>query len=254
MNRGKAMLIVVGILAACGVSAAAASGQEPGGEEDRTEKLKQELRRIDIASKPGDEVVTLRDAELMVETKSVGSVPKGGKCTVEQVQDNWLWVRSGETRGWIESTSVIDAGLNAWYERQPDMTNAPLEASVDFSVGKTGRVRGKILGVLLELRGLQPGEDAAICFDHPGPGTTVIGSGVVVIGDTVAAKGHRATLRENGVFVAYKAMALSLDKLSRQTRVLMVNGRSYGSLREGDHVLIDSSERVFVNGQLRRPQ
>jgi uncharacterized protein YgiM (DUF1202 family) len=59
--------------------------------------------------KKGDEVVAVKKLDLRVSGKVRGTVPKGERLTVEQVKDKWLWVRYGETSGWIDSSSVLSA-------------------------------------------------------------------------------------------------------------------------------------------------
>jgi hypothetical protein len=63
------------------------------------QELGQEYRK-------GDEVTALRETALKVETRTVGTVPKGAKLVVEQVRGNWLRVRSGQDAGWIKKQYV----------------------------------------------------------------------------------------------------------------------------------------------------
>jgi hypothetical protein len=56
--------------------------------------------------KKGDVVFVVQDTELKMGAKNIGTVYKGNRVTVESVQDNWLWVRSGEISGWINNKNV----------------------------------------------------------------------------------------------------------------------------------------------------
>jgi len=93
MNDSRSILILVGAVAFGAMSDSASFGQ---------------------GFMKGDEVIALRDAPLNVEAKVVGTVHKGDKFVVEEVQDDWLWVRSGETRGWIDARHVVWGLKGSW--------------------------------------------------------------------------------------------------------------------------------------------
>jgi hypothetical protein len=201
--------------------------------------------------KPGDEVVALRDTELKAGRETVGNARKGDKLTVEQVQDQWLWVRCGQTRGWIDSGRVLEAQLSAWYQSQPAMESDPERGEAGLRVGQSGRARAKVLGITLELLGVKPDSRPAVYLNVP---NAVFVDGSKVIAGVITVWGHKAESPKDGVFLAYKRVAVQLERTSRESRSLMVNGKLWGTLRAGDHVLIDDSLRVFVNGNLRRPR
>jgi hypothetical protein len=244
MQLARSALIVLTVLAACGARAGVARGQEPGGEEDRTEKLKQELHRIDTAPKPGDEVIALSDADLMVEAKSVGSLRKGGKWTVEQVQDSWLWVRSGDTRGWIDRRSVMSEKVLDWYQRLPNNTSVTLSE----------QTRAKFAGILFEIR--KAGEGPAVIGDSDGSVYGIPGLGrfsnaaygkVRIILEQVGNRNNRAA------WIAFDPPEGASQQIPPPPG--WTKGRSYGVVQPGQHVSIDTTSRqVFVNGHLRRPE
>ncbi len=91
--------------------------------------------------KKGDEVVALRHAELKVEKRVVGTIRRGEKLAIENVRSDWLWVRHGQTRGWIESTAVVAPDLLAHYQRRPEGSVAQI----------WGGVRTKINGIAFRI-------------------------------------------------------------------------------------------------------
>jgi len=190
--------------------------------------------------KPGDEVVALRDRELKIGREPVASVRKGQKLTVEQVQDNWLWVRSGKTRGWVDTRSVISSALLAWYERLPD--NESVEAA--------RQVMAKLDGVMFDIH--DAGAERQLT--HMGEGNIFDG-----------------IRRDYLVLARYTKVGISTYRVSARHRALGIKfdppnigmvlppppgslGAPYGRIQAGDYVLISARTRqVFVNGQLRRP-
>jgi len=122
------------------------------------------------ALKKGDEVIALRDSELRVEEKAVGGVRKGERLSVEDVKDDWLQVRTGETHGWVRTRVVIGAGLFEWFQKQPDggsflssVFGSPIKA-----VDKSQRVRVKLLGVTFEILALKTGVEPGVLIKRPG--------------------------------------------------------------------------------------
>jgi len=51
--------------------------------------------------KKGDKVIALSNATLMIGAETIGTINKGEELTVEEVKDNWLWVRKAKIGGWI---------------------------------------------------------------------------------------------------------------------------------------------------------
>jgi hypothetical protein len=205
--------------------------------DERAEKLKQELRRIDVAIKAGDAVVALSDVDLMVETKSVGSLRKGGKCAVERVQDEWLWVRSGDTRGWIDRRRVMSEKLLDWYRRLPDAEFVETDA----------RTRVKLRGVLFDIssagpRGLHIGSDV----DYADPVT------ITLYGNLTVFLGQRRGDRDWGISLNFGPSAGWSGGLVPPPEA---RGRPYGTVMPGDYVSIDTQTHlVLVNGERRRLQ
>ncbi|HIC89762.1 MAG TPA: caspase family protein, partial [Anaerolineae bacterium] len=54
----------------------------------------------------GDQLVVLRDTQLKIEDRTVATVRQGSVLVVERVGRDWLWVRYGQTRGWIQRHNV----------------------------------------------------------------------------------------------------------------------------------------------------
>ena len=136
-----------------------------------------------------------------------------------------------------------------------------------LTVSRGGVVRSKIHGVRLELKGLPAGESPCAFFNSPrrtiGIGTIPHGrdqrEAVDVLrksGSTfvVRAKGHQATVHKNGVFLAYRAVALVLEQRDDGFLALTVNANSCGTVCRGDFVVIDATGKVTVNGRLRVPE
>jgi hypothetical protein len=158
----------------------------------------------------GSRVVALKDSQLRIETKSTGIVHKGDKFTVLNAKEQWLWVRSGESLGWIERTSVIDATLFDHYRRQPD----------GFIDQVFGDVRTKVNGVTFEIQG----------------------------------GGLNTSIEMNGgkMLVKARAFQLVIEKTGDGSCDLSVAETAYGTLQTGDHVFVNKSAEVFVNGELRK--
>lgn len=57
--------------------------------------------------KAGDTVVVLKDAPLRIPGKTVATASKGEKLTVENVEDDWIWVRRNDVSGWVKRTYVL---------------------------------------------------------------------------------------------------------------------------------------------------
>jgi len=202
---------VLAVMTACLTLVALTSGQE----------VTKKNTPPPAALKKGDEVIALRVAPLQVETKTVATVRTGDKLVIEEVQGDWLWVHTGETRGWVDNSNVMGAVLLKWYQRQPDM------------VSRLGSSGDRYVAVQL-IEGMFNG---ALHFTN----------------DVVTMPGYTIRRPRDGVYVAYQApgMAIQVERLSKESRSLEVNRRLYGIVQEGDHVLITKSRDVFVNG-LRR--
>ena len=239
-------------------------------EDQRTTKELDELTK-EPGFNPGDEVVALRETELMVEAKAVGTVRKGEKLTVEDVQANWFWVRSGATRGWIGNESVLGADVLAFYDRLSDNSSTTEE--------KSRRTRGKLHGVLLEVVTAGPGvvivTDTSLALPHGvvledvtfPEAITITGSGVANVNTTFTFEGING---DNKVRVPdgllYDSVNIQVGKAADGRRALRIRfpgarelpppppGRLYGTVEQRDYVFIDTKARqVSVNGQLRRP-
>jgi hypothetical protein len=206
------------------------------------EKLKEELRQIDTAPKPGDEVVALRDSQLKAGAETVGAVRKGDKLVVEQVQGNWLWVQSGQTRGWIDGSRVISAALMHWYRRLPD--GAPIHEGES--------VRMKCEGVFLVVDG-GGGMSTINNRGHVKIGTLELPRGFLAIGQKVV---FLLTQSETGRILSVTFMRRAeaqADFPPRDLPLYLNAARRYGTLRQGDFVRLAAGARqVFVNGQLRQ--
>jgi len=212
MKYAKRMSILLAVLMIGAALVAATRGDEYEADEQRMEKLNQELSQIDTTPKVGDEVVALSDTALKVAKQTVATARKGETLTVEQVQDNWLWVRTGQTRGWIESTAVIAPALLAYYQRRPE----------GFIAQIWGGVRTKINGIAFRIE----------------------------------TDGRRTAIETHGSGMSIKggSMHVVIQKAGDSVCGLSVNGKRHGQARRGDYVFIDPSQKVFVNGRLRRPQ
>jgi len=191
----------------------------------------------------GDEVVALRDCELKVGPHPIGTVRRGEKLAIEQIQDKWLWVRSGQTRGWIDSGSVMDAALFVWYRRLPELESVTMSATA----------RAKFAGILFQI--------------------TNAGTGPSIVGNS---QGSIYGLPSRGPFLnaTYSRARILLERVGRrESRILWIKfdppggdgiqippppgwttGSSYGLVQPGDLVLIDPSRKVFVNGVHRQPR
>jgi hypothetical protein len=241
MSHARSMLTALAILAVCTTSAQCAFSQEPGGEPERTRKLKLELSQIDAMPKAGDEVVALRDVELMVETTRVGSVRKGERLSVQRVKDDWLWVRTGNVRGWVDNRSVVVARLMDWCQRLPDNTSVTL----------TERTRARFAGILFQIR--KAGDGPALISDSDGSIYGISGSGRLL---NAAYQKVRIVLEEadNG---NSRMLWLTFDPPGGAAQQIppppdWTKGASYGTARQGDCVSIDTQTRqVFVNGEHR---
>ena len=208
--------------------------------------------------KKGDDVIALRVAPLQVESETVGTVGKGEKLVVEQVQGNWLWVRTGETRGWIDNSNVMGAVLLNWYQRQPDMVSRLGSSADRYVADQSGRARAKILGVTFEIAGLKPGARPGLWIDTPAVQLIegMFNGALHITNDVVTMPGYTIRRPRDGVYVEYQAQGvfIQVERLGQESRSLEVNRRRYGSVQEGDHVVISKSREVFVNGFLRKPR
>jgi len=114
----------------------------------------------------GDEVIVRRDAPLKVETETVGTVRNGDRLVVEDVRGKWLWVRSGQTRGWIESDSVTAAGAPPAPGQQRHRLQGKRVAIYNL-VGNVEVVAGSGPDVLVEVR--REGRDSHLIRVAAGP-------------------------------------------------------------------------------------
>jgi DUF4097 and DUF4098 domain-containing protein YvlB len=114
----------------------------------------------------GDEVMVRRDAALKVETETVGTVRNGDRLVVEDVRGKWLWVRSGQTRGWIESDSVTAAGAPPAPGQQRHRLQGKRVAIYNL-VGNVEVVAGSGPDVLVEMR--REGRDSHLLRVASGP-------------------------------------------------------------------------------------
>jgi hypothetical protein len=94
------------------------------------------------ALKKGDEVIALRVASLQVEAKTVGTVRAGDTLVVEDVQGDWLWVRSGEARGWIDARNVVSLRIRLEAQR----------VAIYNLVGNVRVVQGPAPDVIVEMQ------------------------------------------------------------------------------------------------------
>ena len=212
--------------------------------DQRDKKLEQAKKEIDKLTKeselkPGVEVVVLKNANLMSGTETVGTVRKGQKLTVEDVQDEWLWVQSGQTKGWLDKRNVIYAALMDWYKRLPN----------DEQVTIGDRMYGNYKDILFEVIG-QKG--ANFFIDNPiQMGAQVASHPVMVIG-----KNATFVLDRQGPqwLLSVTFMRLS-NVFSNDTPVVVNAARRYGLVRPGDFVRIDAKQRrVYVNSERQRPR
>ncbi len=261
MKHRNVACLVFGVLVACGpgvVVGRAQEASEPSWEEVEEEirkemeeeeleereeknlkKLQEELGRMDTVPKPGEEIVALRDASLMVETNRVGSVRKGEKLTVEQVQGNWLWVRSGQTRGWLDRRDVISEKLLDWYHRLPD----------GESVMQGETLRAKYKEILFETIG--QGNTSSFIDSRVDMGGRVASHPVMIIG-------KNATFvldREGPSWILAVTFTPVKQLFSMETPLIVNAAPRYGVVRPDDYVFIDAKSRlVLVNGEPRKSQ
>jgi hypothetical protein len=192
-------------------------------------------------------VIALRVAPLQIEAKTVATVRAGDKLVVEDVQGDWLWVRAGETRGWIERTSIVDAAFKTKCQSEGDLSTADgAFAAWKRGADKSGRASAKILGVTFELTSLKNPRWPNI--------QGVIAGGIIQVGVGNVYNGPPPGGVPDNVSVDYRSVKLAVEKVDDRRRTLSVNGRPYGSVSEGDHVLIRESREVFVNGFVRQPR
>jgi hypothetical protein len=240
------MLVILAVIAACVIPVGVSRGQG-----DKKEAPP-------FAPKKGDEVIALRTAPLQVEAETVGTVRKGDKLVVEEVQDNWLWVRSGETRGWVDNSNVLGAVLLNWYQRQPDIVSRLGSSADRYAADQSGRAKTKILGVTFEIAGLQPGARPGLWIDTPAVQLIegMFSGALDIKNDVVTMPGYTIRRPRDGVYVEYQAqgMAIQVERLGKESRSLEVNRRPYGSVDQGDQVLVTGSREVFVNGFVRKPR
>ena len=183
-----------------------------------------ELKVLEDASfQPGSEVIALVGTELKSGTQTVGRATKGEKLTIERIQGDWLYVRNG----WLYRRHAIAASMRDWYERLPDRG----------SVENAGRTRAKFREVTFEI--LDTGS---------GPGVTSFGSN-----SSFRINGQRMDVGDS-VTARYKNIIVFVQQKKSGARILGINGAPYGTLQEGDHVFIDASRQVLVNGAPRRRQ
>ena len=170
----------------------------------------------------------------MVEAKVVGTVRKGDKLTVEQVQDNWLWVAAGAIRGWIDRRSVISAALMDWYRRLPEGD------SVDVS----GQTRAKFRGVIFEIHNAgSQGSTVNFNVNYADPCTIAFYRKVMVFVER----------RDDGRWALYLNFHPPGSLAGSPPFPATFKGNRYGAVAQGDYVFIDTDTRqVFVNGQVRR--
>ena len=179
-------------------------------------------------------VVVLKDVELRVEAKTVGTARKGEKLIAEDSQGNWLWVRAGETAGWIDKGGVVSAALLAWYQRLPDFE----------SVEAAGQTRARVHGVTLEIVAAGAGpmsvRDSFKNIGYPVPDGLLYDNVNVQLGSAV--DGRRPLL-------------IKFNSAGARAFPPPPPGRSYGTVQQSDHVFISTKDRqVFVNGELRTPR
>ena len=72
---------------------------------------------------PGNIVVVVKEAELKVDTRSVGTVDPGFSLSVQRIDGEWLWVGEG-VPGWLKASNVVPladaiAHFTAAIEREP---------------------------------------------------------------------------------------------------------------------------------------
>jgi hypothetical protein len=222
------------------MTAGVATGEDSDTREQCVQQAEEELRQIETGFKPGYEAILLRNVQLKAGSETFGTVAKGEKVVVEQIQGKWLWVKSGQTRGWVDKEAVMVTTLWDWYTRLSDN-----------KLISTGRgVRAKFKGVWFDVPG--KGRWPAQFIDNPIQvnGRLLLSSPVLVLGDDAS-----FTLDEAGrewllsvTFVRQNSPAM----LERIPLALKSLGR-YGAVQSGDFVQIDVKQRhVYVNGQLRR--
>ena len=208
--------------------------------EERNRQLLSQLKAIanEQSFQQGTKVVALTNTQLKAGSETLASIRKGDLLTVEQTRDKWLWVRSGDARGWVDTRTVISCALLAWYERLPD------HGSVEYA----GRTLGKCYGFMFEI--VDAGSQ--LYGSRWGPNTSVNGYRVPTGG------GENVNCQNAGAF---------LRKAGDRRRELMISFpgstrpfinipalRSYGMVDQGAYIFISTNDRsVFVNGQRRRP-
>jgi hypothetical protein len=233
MKYTKRTAKAVAILVIGAAAATLTSSNDYEAHAQEMEKLKQELSQIGTALKPGDEVVVLRNTQLTAGSETFGSVAKGQKVVVEQIQGKWAWVKRGQVRGWVDKEAVIGATIMDWYGRLQE----------GASVENEGQARAKFRGVLFEMDGAgSKGGTINFNVNYAEPCTAAFYTKMMVflekrvdgLWGLYLNYNHRGTLSGSPPFPA------------------AFKGHFYGTAAEGDYVRISAHARqVFVNGQLR---
>jgi virulence-associated protein VagC len=186
----------------------------------------------------GDQIVVLRNSPLRLPGKTVGTVRKGDTLVIEHVRDKWLWVHVDQTAGWLDRRYVTPV--------EPDH-----RSSQDHKDDKTVRPSGPQYTIRL-------GTDITITGDR------LIAYGIKI---TLARKYMAPIVRSDGSVLSprfgeeiyfgpdeWRLKAANFKWRLTKTRQLSINDRSYGTLKQGDSVVVKDPLEVIVNGQVRRPR
>jgi hypothetical protein len=216
------------------VFAAATWGQDYESREEGRKRAEAELIQIGTLLKPGDEVALLRNVQLKAGSETFGDIGKGERVVVEQIQGKWLWVRSEQTRGWIDKEAVLSARMIDWYQRLPE----------DLSLQHSGRERTKCFGIFLEIVG------AGVKRSFLDPGTYRHDNRTYFIADYTNVMVYLENPgTDRGLFY------LNFNPPGQLTIPLRgaLKGNCYGTVVPGDYVFLSTvSRQVLVNGQLRQ--
>ncbi|MFH1924554.1 MAG: hypothetical protein ABIP48_32275 [Planctomycetota bacterium] len=240
MTYTQRMSNALAVLVIGAAPAAVTRGEDYEARQQHIKQAEEELSQIDNAPKPGDEVVALRDTQLKAGAETVGTVRKGEKLTVEQVQGNWLWVKSAQTPGWIDGGSVLNAKLLDWYQRLPD----------NQRVIAAGHSRGKYKGIFFEMN-TQEGGPSFVDSTMTINGQNLVTHPVVVIG-----KDMTFVLDKQGTQWLLSVGFMRFNSVGFKNIPAAVNAtRRYGTVQPGAFVRIDvDKQRVYVDGHLRGPR
>jgi hypothetical protein len=170
----------------------------------------------DAYKKAYDEYRQVRDKQRKAERNAREAAKQAAEDLKLQLASEWKKIDNTSIRP--SSQVMLD-----WYRRLPDNT----------SIENAGRTRAKYRDVHFEIV-------------NAGTGPAIIN-----IGGSVRINGRQF---DDFVRAGYSNVTIFVRRQKDGFRLLGVNGAPFGRLQAGDHVLVDASRRVYVNGQARGRQ